>query len=175
MGKKKNESELHYRLRKKYYAMYNRCYRETARDYKYYGGKGIKICDEWLHNYEAFVSWGERNGFRLGLTIDRIDPNKDYCQENCRLITHKENVARNNRSRLVTDKTKELIGRANRKVADDVLVSIVRDLKSSRDSCKIIGARYGVSWATVVNINAGKYKYCKGLANFPIRPIVKKV
>ena len=175
MGKLRNESEEHYRLRKKFYTMRNRCYRANASDYKYYGGKGIKICDEWLNDINVFIRWGEENGFQLGLTIDRIDTSKDYCPSNCQLITHKENVSRNNRVRGVSKVTKSRIGQANRKIKEEALLAIIHEIGSTSDSYTTIGLRHGVNPTTVANVNAGKYDYCKGLATFPIRPIVKKV
>ncbi len=59
-----------------------RCGRKENKDYKYYGGKGITICDEWLA-FENFVAWALRHGYDDSLTIDRLDSNKDYCPENC--------------------------------------------------------------------------------------------
>lgn len=64
--------------------MKNRCYCKTATSYPYYGGRGIKVCSEWLgvYGYENFVKdMGERP---QGTTLDRVDPTKDYCKENCR-------------------------------------------------------------------------------------------
>lgn len=74
--------------------MNNRCYNESADDYKYYGGRGIKICDAWRHNYPAFKKWALENGYddkaAFGkCTIDRIDVNGDYEPSNCRWVDMK--------------------------------------------------------------------------------------
>ncbi len=79
------------RLYNIWHAMKQRCYDDRKREYKYYGGKGIKICDEWLSNFEAFQEWSLKSGYKSNLTIDRINAEKDYCPENCRWITQKEN------------------------------------------------------------------------------------
>lgn len=68
----------------------NRCYRESNDNYAYYGGRGIKVCDEWKDSYENFSKWAIENGYKDTLTIDRIDYNGNYEPNNCRWITQKE-------------------------------------------------------------------------------------
>lgn len=70
--------------------MKRRCYEPGVKGYERYGGRGIRVCDEWLNSYEAFARWAKENGCRQDLTIDRIDVNGDYTPDNCRWITNKE-------------------------------------------------------------------------------------
>lgn len=61
-----------------------RCYNHAVDSYENYGGRGIGVCDEWLNDYTAFSNWAHSNGYSDDLTLDRIDVDGDYCQDNCR-------------------------------------------------------------------------------------------
>lgn len=65
--------------------MHNRCTNTNQWNYQYYGARGICICDEWK-NFSEFHDWAINNGYHEGLSIDRIDPNKNYEPQNCRWI-----------------------------------------------------------------------------------------
>lgn len=78
------------RLKSIYKGMYDRCYNNKNVSFKDYGAKGIKICQQWLVGAN-FEKWSLANGYRDNLTIDRINPKKDYCPKNCRWVTLEEN------------------------------------------------------------------------------------
>ncbi len=64
--------------------MKSRCYNPTNKRYKYYGGRGIIICQEWKDNFENFYDWAINNNYADDLTIDRINVNGNYTPDNCR-------------------------------------------------------------------------------------------
>ena len=77
--------------------MIQRCHKETDTAYRYYGARGITVCDEWRHDAEAFINWSLQNGWKKGLEIDRINNYKGYSPDNCRYITHKANMGNQRR------------------------------------------------------------------------------
>ena len=70
--------------------MKKRCYYTKNENYSRYGGNGIKVCNEWKNNFNAFYNWAIKNGYNENLTIDRIDSSGDYCPANCRWSSYYE-------------------------------------------------------------------------------------
>lgn len=83
-----------------------RCLNPNDKSYKHYGGRGIKICDRWMHSFENFI---EDLGWRPSqkYSIERIDYNKDYCPENCKWILKSEQTKNCRRVKLITYNGKE--------------------------------------------------------------------
>lgn len=77
--------------------MKERCNNPNSENYKWYGGRGIRVCEEWNNNFYSFYTWAINNGWEKGLELDRQDNMKDYCPENCKWVTHKQQC-RNRRS-----------------------------------------------------------------------------
>lgn len=83
----------HHQSSTKLYRVWNgmkqRCSNPNNKHYNRYGGRGIKVCDDW-QTYIQFKEWAMTNGYQEGLTIDRIDNDGDYCPNNCKWVTMQE-------------------------------------------------------------------------------------
>ena len=113
-----------------WHAMKKRCTNPNHKSYKYYGGRGISICERW-NDFEKFLEdMGERPD---GLTIERVNNDLDYNKENCVWATGSEQQ-RNKRGSLTSEQIFEIC-------------------KSSL-SQRTLAKQYGVSQATISNVKA---------------------
>ena len=90
--------------------MKKRCNNPKDSNYNFYGGRNIKVCEDWEKNFINFYNWAMANGYKEDLTIDRINNNGNYEPSNCRWITQAEQT-RNERSNVritIDGKTKLL-------------------------------------------------------------------
>lgn len=81
--------------------MKHRCNCKTCDDYKNYGGRGIKVCQQWVR-FSNFYNWAINNGYKDNLTLDRIDVNGNYEPNNCRWATIKQQINNTRVNRLLT-------------------------------------------------------------------------
>lgn len=78
-----------------------RCIRKTCDRYKWYGGVGVSVCDEW-GEFSAFYKWAIENGYGESLSIDRINLNVGYSPENCRWVDMKTQANNKSNNRRIT-------------------------------------------------------------------------
>ena len=134
-GECRNGKETHiYRL---WAHMKDRCYNTKKDSYHRYGGRGIRICDEWLNDFESFKKWALGNGYKRELQIDRIESNGNYEPGNCRFVTGTVNTRNQEQVKLTVEK--------------------VREIKRAFNSigCNELAIRYNVSAATIRAIKRG--------------------
>lgn len=110
---KENASKAKYKHRmsktklyKRWEDIKKRCYNKNSYNYKNYGGRGIKMCDEWLNDFMNFYSWAMENGYEEKLSIDRINNNGDYEPNNCRWVDIKTQCNNRRSNHLITYKGK---------------------------------------------------------------------
>lgn len=108
--KRKSHGKTHTPLYNVWYGVKQRCYYDNNVNYKNYGARGIKMCDEWKDDFQAFYDWAISNGYHKGLQIDRIDVNGNYEPNNCRWVNKVVNAnnKRNNINFTYQDKTMSL-------------------------------------------------------------------
>lgn len=90
------------RLYNIYEGMIARCYDFNSIQYKDYGGKGIKVCDEWKNDRSSFFTWALINGYSDNLQLDREKNNEDYSPSNCRFVTRSVNC-RNKSNNIIVE------------------------------------------------------------------------
>lgn len=87
-------------------SMKQRCHKKTNSAYKYYGARGIKVCDAWLESFEAFLA--DMGEMPEGMSIDRIDVDGDYSPDNCRWATAEEQANNKTNNRFIKANGKTL-------------------------------------------------------------------
>lgn len=80
-----------------WYLMIYRCFNASCKKYQYYGGRGITVCDEWKNNPKSFLDWCDlQEPIPENYSLDRINNEKNYCPDNCRFASKKEQVLNRN-------------------------------------------------------------------------------
>jgi len=95
---KRNDRKVLYN---KWASMLSRCRNPHNKAYKYYGGRGITVCEAWK-KYENFMIWAYNTGYRDDLSIDRIDNDEGYNAKNCRFVKRKEQNRNKKNNRMLT-------------------------------------------------------------------------
>lgn len=91
--------------------MKQRCGNPHTARYRHYGGRGIKVCEEWKNDFKVFYDWAMANGWKKGLQIDRIENDGNYEPFNCQFISNKENNRKKDNNKITGEIALEI--RAN--------------------------------------------------------------
>lgn len=81
-------------------AMKQRCSNPNRKDFKRYGGRGVKVCNLWQKDPKSFIEWCLANGYKKGLQLDRIDNDGNYEPCNCRFVTNATNSRKQTTNKL---------------------------------------------------------------------------
>jgi hypothetical protein len=68
-----------------------RCYNSKSKSYKYYGAKGVEMCEEWKNSFKSFQSWILSNGWKTGMAVTRNNDIGNYSPNNCKVKTASQN------------------------------------------------------------------------------------
>lgn len=136
-------SEEDKRLYRLWAAIKRRCYYEKCVGYHNYGGRGVRMCDEWKNEAAKFVEWCKSHGYKKGLEIDRINNNGNYEPNNCQFISKVENEKKKRNTiwltidgiskvcadwnRLMEKPEKYYIQRIYRKMGEEYAINVVRN------------------------------------------------
>ena len=104
---KSQDYPSHEKLYDVWISIKQRCNNPNDSSYGNYGGRGIRVCDEWLNSYLSFREWAYKNGYSPedsfhNSTVDRINVNGNYCPENCRIVNRKIQNDNTTRTRYIT-------------------------------------------------------------------------
>lgn len=132
------------RLHNIWNGMRDRCIRETHPKYKYYGGKGISVCEEW-QDFFTFKLWAEENGYNEKLTIERKENNGNYEPSNCRWATRKEQSNNQTHSLLLRFSIEEL---------KQIQIDYINTSLTKEDFC----ANIGISDVSLYKLLKGEFE-----------------
>ena len=123
--------------------MKDRCNNPHNISYPNYGGRGIQVCEEWQHDFQAFFDWAMANGYREDLTLDRINNDGNYEPSNCRWATKLEQGAnkRNNIHVTINGEDKIFVQTFNERYKEGAQRRRIRDLEAKRAQRREAGIR----------------------------------
>jgi len=104
-----------------YQSMKQRCYYKAKAGYKYYGGRGVRVCDEWKNNFSSFYNWAIENGWQEGKKLDLDKAGMVFCPEYCSFITREESSNRT----LLKNKIKNQLVTAQNKIKNNPVIQFI--------------------------------------------------
>lgn len=126
-------------LQKIWVGIKQRCYNPKSQAYAYYGGKGVKMCDEWKNNFKSFYEWCMANGWERGLEVDKdLKGNgKIYSPDWCTITTHRENtLAIKRKPKLTIETANEILNSplSGRKLAKEMKLTrhVITEVRNNK-------------------------------------------
>ena len=141
--------------------MKTRCNNSNYDKYQYYGGKGVSVCEEWLGSYDTFKEWAIGNGYTDSLTLERIDVNGNYCPDNCKWVTRKEQANNRTTNHFLTynGETKTAQAWADQTGLD--ICTILRRIKTGWSIEKALSTPADDRFRPVMVTHGGKTQSCR--------------
>lgn len=115
-------------LYKQWTAMRRRCHEPKAQNYRWYGGRGIAVCEGWRNDFLVFRDWALSSGWEKGFELDRIDNDCGYEPSNCRWVPKIDNLA--NRRGYLSESVQEQL----KQVAQERGVSVTALIQEAVES-----------------------------------------
>lgn len=130
--------------------MKDRCNNTNNPSYKWYGNRGISVCNEWLNNFEVFKQWALSNGYMPGqkLQIDRIDNNGNYEPNNCRFVDCRTNIRNSRCIRLSKKKVMQI--RCIAALCNCTYTIIAKGLHLSKSTVQKILSNSDTYWSDII-------------------------
>lgn len=144
--------------------MRERCNRQGHKSYADYGGRGIRVCEEWEEAFQTFAEWAYETGYDddapyMKCTLDRIDPNGNYEPSNCRWISMKEQCNNRRNNHLLT--------------CNGVTKTVAEWSDSTRIPRDTIVRRLKMGWSVEKALNTPVKKQKNNRANIWSAPLVR--
>jgi hypothetical protein len=134
-ARRRTHGQYQHPLMKVYTAAKQRCENPNDKAYHNYGGRGVRMADEW-QEFQPFFEWAMANGYKSGLQLDRVDNDGDYAPDNCRFVTR----AANNRNKRTNVLTEDDVAEMRRKASEgmrysDIAAEFNYDQSATRKIC----------------------------------------
>ena len=128
-----------------------RCYNPKQKSYKYYGAKGVTMCEEWLNDYRKFYDWMMANGYEKGMVVSRNEDKGNYEPSNCKVKTHSENSVEAEKYKF-TKQEKHKLSMDRCGFTQEQFDSLLKDCLSGNYLSSEMVASYNIDRHTIIKI-----------------------